>query len=69
MPVATILRKNEPSPPCPPGLEATQGPNAHPPVYVPLNYLDQRTYESDDQGWVFVTYKKKDKKTRKWQGD
>lgn len=69
MPVVATIRKHEPSPPCPPGLEATQGPNARPPVYVPLNYLNQPTYESDDHGWVYVTYKKKGKKSRRWQGD
>lgn len=69
MPSANIVRKHEPCSACPPGLEATQGPNACPPPYAPLNYLEQRTYESDDHGWVFVTYKKKNKKSRRWQGD
>jgi hypothetical protein len=52
-------RKNEPSPPCPPGLEATQSPGARPPVYVPTNYLDQPVYKDDDDGWIVVAYKKK----------
>lgn len=59
------LTKNEPSPPCPPGLEATQGPGARPPVYVPTNYLDQPTYLNDDDGWIDVTYKKKTKSVRR----
>ncbi len=42
-----------------PGLEATQGPNARPPVYVPLNHIEMPPYKDDDDGWTKVTYKRK----------
>jgi hypothetical protein len=55
-----------PAPICPPGLEATQGANARPPVYVPFSNAATREY-ADDEGWTYVTYTKKTK-SRKWQG-
>jgi hypothetical protein len=54
-----------PSPPCAPGMEATQGANAHPPMYLPFN--DGRVYENENDGWTYVSYKKKGTKSRKWR--
>jgi hypothetical protein len=56
-----------PSPSCAPGMEATQGPNARPPPYVPVNFNSGRVYENDNDGWTYVTYKKKGHKSRKWR--
>lgn len=59
---------NEPSPAYPPGLDATQGPNARNVGYVPVGFNDQaygRTYKSDEDGWTYVAHKRKYKSKRR----
>jgi hypothetical protein len=54
------------SPACAPGLEATQGPNARPPVYTTVFFGGTREYLNDEDGWTVVSHKKK-RKSRAWR--
>lgn len=47
----------------PPGLEATQGPNARPPPYRMVSF-GGREYANDEDGWQRVVRAK----NRKWRG-
>ncbi len=38
----------------PPGLEATQGPGARPPVYRNVFFGAQKEWENDEVGWITV---------------
>jgi len=48
-----------------PGLEATQGPNARPPVYRPVSFGATREYKDDEDGWQTVT---SGRRRRAWRG-
>lgn len=39
---------------CPPGLESTQGPGAHPATYAPVSFGATREYKNDDDGWQTI---------------
>lgn len=59
---ASYSKHHEPSPAYLPGLDATQGPNARNPGYVPVGYYDQvygHTYKNDEDGWTYVSHKRK----------
>ena len=61
-------KHREPSAAYPPGLDATQGPNARNVGYVPVGFYDQvygRTYANEDEGWTYVTHKRKYKSKRR----
>ncbi len=38
----------------PPGLEATQGPNAVTKAYVTISFSSKREYADDSEGWTVV---------------
>ncbi len=57
-----------PAPACPPGLEATQGPDARPPPYAPVHFGGTREYVDDEDGFVVVTYGGRKKVRRNWKG-
>ncbi len=38
----------------PPGLEATQGPDAVNKAYVPISFSSKREYADDSEGWTQV---------------
>jgi hypothetical protein len=50
-----------------PGLEATQGPNAHPAPYRTVFFGATHEY-AEDEGWTTVHYRSRNKrKQRRWR--
>jgi len=68
MPVANLSgRSTFPPAICPPGLEATQGPNAHPATYRTPFFGADHEY-ADNEGWTTVHYRSRNKrKQRRWR--
>ena len=58
----------ERSPPHLPGLEATQGPKARPPAYINIHFGGTREYKNDEDGFVVVSYGRRQKVRRNWRG-
>jgi hypothetical protein len=62
------IKQREPSPAHLPGLEATQGPNARPPAYINVHFGGTREYKDDEDGFVVVSYGRRQKARRNWRG-
>lgn len=65
--VGAVYPAVQPSAAYPPGLEATQGPNARPPPYRPVSFGATRDYKDDNDGWQKVKVTKKSR-SRRWKG-